>query len=180
MKFTDARKYKKEVNSLYKTAFPREERAPLPFLYQRMQKGQGAFYAVTDKDEFIGLVYIISIGKLAYVFYLAIRESKRGQGYGTKILGTLKKKYKDYTLILNIEDPGEPNAPNPEERRNRLHFYEENGFQDLHIRTVEAGVTYELLGTKKAVTQADYLQLMKSYMGSLLFEFVFKDTALQQ
>lgn len=173
MKFTDARRYKKEVNGLYRRAFPAEERAPLPVLYHHMGNGKAHFYAVTDRDEFIGLVYTIYFRNIIYVFYLAIEEEKRGQGYGGKILRTLKRHAKGYTLILNIEDPNDTLAGNYEERVRRLGFYERNGFCDLHVKTNEAGVVYELLGTEQTVKQADYLALMEDFLGEILYKLVF-------
>ena len=83
--------------------------------------------------------------------------------------------YSDRTVTLMIEDMRETEADNYEQRIRRLQFYERNGFTQLHIHIIEAGVKYELLGTQTNVTQTEFLQLMKNYLGSLLYRFIYKE-----
>ena len=116
--------------------------------------------------------WVVSIS----VFFLAIEEEKRGKGYGTEVLKELRKMYPDLAISLMIEDPEETDAENLNERINRLKFYERNGFQRLSIKINEAGVNYELLGTEDTVTQADFLMMMKDYVGALLFKILYRKT----
>lgn len=174
MQFSDVRNYKRQIKNLYRSAFPANERAPLFILFKRTDNGRDSFRAVVDDDKFVGLVYTISTAKLVYVFFLAVEEEMRGKGYGSKILEQLKQKYSDKTVCLMIEDPEEKKAENIDERINRLKFYERNGFERLHIKINEAGVNYELLGTDTSVTQADFLNMMKDYLGSLLFRIIYR------
>lgn len=176
----DARKYKKQIKKLYKSAFPREERAPLSFLFHRTGNGRDSFYAVVDNDEFVGLVYTIGIEKLVYVFFLAVVEDKRGNGYGSRILQTIRNLYPDCVITLAIEDTADRSAENFEQRIKRLKFYEANGFKQLHIKINEAGVDYELLGTENTVTQADFLAMMKNYFGSILFKIIYRKTKFEK
>lgn len=179
MKFEDARKHKKEITRLYKTAFPRIERPPIWLLFYRTDNGRDNFYAVLDKNEFIGLVYTIKTEKMVYVFFLAVAEGKRQKGYGTKILSEIRKMYPNQVITLLIEDTEDINADNIEQRMRRLKFYETNGFSRLHIKINEIGVVYELLGTENSVTQADFLELMKDYVGTFLFKIMYRKTKLQ-
>lgn len=174
MDFTDAMNYKKEIKHLYKSAFPRNERAPLSFLFHRTNNGRDSFYAVVDNGEFIGLVYTIAAEKLVYVFFLAVSEEKRGSGYGSKILEAIKALYPSRVITLAIEDTTDISADNYKQRIKRLKFYESNGFKQLHIKVNEAGVVYELLGTENSITQADYLSLMKNYFGAFLFKIIYR------
>lgn len=176
MEFVDAKKYKKEIKKLYRSAFPANERAPLFLLFKRTNNGRDLFSAVSCDGKFIGLVYTISIEKLTYVFFLAIKEELRGKGYGSKILDKIKNDSMDKTVILMIEDTKKENCDNLNERLERLKFYEKNGFLRLNIQINEAGVDYELLGTNKDVTQADFLSLMKKYVGSFLFKYLYRKT----
>ncbi len=91
MQFEDARKYKKQIKKLYKSAFPRNERAPFSLLIRQTDNGRDNFFAVVEESEFIGLVYSISTEKLVYVFFLAVEEANRGKGYGSIILKKLRK-----------------------------------------------------------------------------------------
>ena len=176
MQFTDARKYKKQIKKLYKTAFPFYERAPFPLLMKRTDNGRDSFYAVMDENSFIGLVYTIECEKMVYVFFLAVIEESRGKGYGTKMLEKIREMHGEKPITLMIEDTEEKNAKNMDERIRRLKFYEENGFKRLHIKINEAGVRYELLGTDYSVTQEDFLNLMKEYIGSFLFKIIYIKT----
>lgn len=176
MEFVSAKLHKKQVKRLYKSAFPRNERAPFWLLMKRCETPRDTFYALVEDNEFIGLVYTIKTEKMVYVFFLAIAEEKRGKGYGTEVLKTLREKYSDRAIALMIEDPEDENAENLEERIERLKFYEKNGFRRLSIKINEAGVRYELLGTDDTVTQADFLMMMKDYVGALLFKILYRKT----
>jgi len=174
MRFEDARKYKSEIKTLYKSAFPRNERAPFFLLMCRTDNGRDNFYAVIDEDNFIGLVYTISKENLVYVFFLAVTEENRSKGYGSKILDQIKKMNPDKIITLAIEDTEDKSADNAVERMKRLSFYEKNGFKRLYIKVNEAGVVYELLGTNPAVTQADFFDLMRDWLGGVLFKLIYR------
>ena len=68
-----------------------------------------------------------------YVFYFAISQSERGQGYGSYILQTVKEFYKNQRLCLAIEEIDET-AANYQQWVKRKEFYEKNGFTDLHCK----------------------------------------------
>lgn len=174
MQFSDARKYKKQIKRLYRTAFPANERAPLFLLFRRTDNGRDSFRAVVDEEKFVGLVYTISTAKMVYVFFLAVEDEMRGKGYGTEILTQIKEMHSDKAVSLMIEDTEELDAENYEERLNRLKFYERNGFQKLSVKINEAGVSYDLLGTDASVTQADFLDMMKDWLGSFLFGIIYR------
>ncbi|MCR5753465.1 MAG: GNAT family N-acetyltransferase [Acetatifactor sp.] len=176
MQFEDAKKYKKEIKELYTSAFPKEERAPLFTLYRKTKTGKNKFYAVTEEKSFVGLVYVVCGEGLVYVFYLAVAEKYRGCGYGSQILQMIKEMYSDCVVMLEIEDTEDTAAANYEERIKRLGFYERNGFQRLHAKTREAGVVYELLGTETSVGLAEFLPLMRKYLGGFLFRLIFRGT----
>ena len=63
---------------------------------------------------------------MAFVLYLAVNGEERGKGYGSQILDILKSAYVDKAIVLNIE-PIDENAPNAEQRKSRLRFYNRNG-----------------------------------------------------
>jgi len=179
MQLADAKNYKKQIKKLYNKAFPKCEQTPFSFLLRKTKDKRNAFYAILDGDEFIGLTYIIKGEKIVYVFYLAIMEEHRGKGYGSAVLTLIKEQYPDKVITLAIEDTAEVDAPNYSERMSRLAFYKRNGFGQLNIRINEVGVVYELLGTSTGITQADFLDLMKKYMGTFVFRFVYRKTKFE-
>lgn len=174
VEFVDAKNYKKEIKSLYRAAFPANERAPLFILFHRTRNEGNSFCAVVDRGEFVGLVYTIKSDKMVYVFFLAVDERKRGNGYGTKILDMIKNHYADRAVALMIEDTTVTDTDNYEERINRLDFYKKNGFKQLHIKINEACVDYELLGTIGDITLNDFFEIMKGFFGRILFKFIYR------
>lgn len=176
IRLENAKNNKKQIKHLYETAFPKEERAPLFSLYLATRHEKNNFYAIMDEDEFVGLMYTIRDRGIVYVFFLAIVEEKRGMGYGSRVLSLVKEMYPEDTITLLIEDTEETDADNYEQRIQRLKFYERNGFQQLHIRVNEVGVNFELLGTQKGITQSDFLALMRSYLGVILYKFIYRRT----
>lgn len=174
MQLENATKYKQQIKHLYRTAFPKEERAPLFFLFHKTKQKNNSFYAVVDNGEFVGLVYTIENERMVYVFFFAIEEAKRGKGYGTKVLSLIKEMYQERAVTLEIEDTADQNADNYEQRINRLGFYQRNGFKQLQIRVNEAGVVFELLSTEEGITREEFLNLMKNFLGEILFRFVYR------
>lgn len=174
MQLENAVKYKNQIKHLYRTAFPKEERAPLFFLFRKTKQKNNSFYAVMDNEEFVGLVYTIENEKMVYVFFFAIEEEKRGKGYGTKVLSLIKEMYPDRMVTLEIEDTADKSADNYEQRINRLGFYRRNGFKQLQIRVNEAGVVYELLSTEVGITKEEFLDLMRNFLGEILFRLVYR------
>lgn len=179
MKLTAAKKYKKQIKDLYVRAFPKEERAPLPLLYYWEARGRGVFYAVCDGEEFVGLVYVIRRGRIVYLFFLTIEETRRGRGYGSAVLSLVRQMYPDCAFTLMIEDTADTTAGNYAERLSRLRFYENNGFTQLQVKINEAGVAYELLGTEKTVTQAEFLGMMRWFFGAPLYRWLYKATVIE-
>ncbi len=179
MQLVDAKKYKAKVKKLYKIAFPKNERAPISFLFSKTKHKENKFYAALDNNEFVGLAYTIQKNKMLYIFYLAVAEEKRGKGFGSEILATIKNMYSDCTILLEIEDTALTDAENFEERIKRLKFYQKNGYSQTHIRLNEAGVDFELLGTAATVTQAEFLSLMKRYLGAFLFKIIYRKTKFE-
>lgn len=94
----------KKVASLYEAAFPVEERLPLWQLsWNSLKRGQ-SFLAYFDQGVFIGFTYVICTDNLVYLLFLAVKESKQSQGYGSQILAQVKKKqgYDRVCLRLNL------------------------------------------------------------------------------
>lgn len=173
MEFRDATEFKKEIRRLYRTAFPAIERAPLFVLFSKSKRDENDFYAVTDNGKFVGLVYAIKSRSVVYVFFLAVEESMRKKGYGTKILNMIRDTYSPLPIALMIEDTQITDAHNYHDRLLRLEFYKKNGFRQLNIKINEATVDYELLSTEDAVVLDDFLDIMRGFLGKLMFRIIY-------
>lgn len=157
-----------QINALYHRAFPDDERAPMQMLLAKAKENKGAFYGIYDDEKWVGMVYIITYQQLSYVFYLAIDEKYRGQGYGSALLHYLQKKL-TYTLMLSIEEVDEK-YDNYQQRYARKRFYLKNGMQEMNFHFREYGVRYEMLYYGQYLPSTCYDELMISYAGERYME----------
>lgn len=160
------KEYTKRFKALYRSAFPESERAPFDMLLSKAEKPNVNLFACLDGDEWIGFIYIVNHRQLSYLFYFAIDDKKRGQGYGTAVLRAVLKKYSGRRLFLAAEALDDT-ADNIAQRISRQRFYERAGFKRLGIQIQEGRVVFDALGTGAPVTNREYRALMKSYSRSL-------------
>ncbi len=172
-KNTDKRsKHYRTVKAIYNTAFPDEERAPIAMLMQRKKQGKGEFLTVFDGDEVVGMVYLVSDEKVAYLFYFAVAKSKRKRGYGSAILTALKAYCKDKKLFLALERTDE-DAPNLPERIARRAFYERNGFVVIPRAIQEATVVFDTMSVGGVTVEPEeYAAVMRNWADAKLLERV--------
>lgn len=161
----------KSIKELYKRAFPRNERAPFLLLMKKSKLSAADFWALYDGEKWIGLVYVIKNKGLAYIFYLAIKQSERGKGYGRKTMEAIKRRYNDCRIFLALERLDKA-APNYEQRVSRHSFYEKCGLSDLPYQLKEASVVYDIMGIGGAVEPEEYRRMMENYMGRFLLRFI--------
>ena len=154
--FIDIKKNKK-VTKLYNEAFPKDERIPIWLLKILARKNKAKFYGIYDNKKFVGLIYNIFYKDIVFVFYLAIDKGTRGQGYGTKVLESIKQKYNNY-----------------EQRVKRKNFYLKNGFKDSNYTIKEKNIIYEMLYCNENVTLHEFEEMMKNYFGKILYKNFYK------
>lgn len=79
------KQYYENAKKLYNTAFPPAERIPFAILYRKAKGSNVTFFAVTQGDEFKGLVYTVWFNDIVFIFYLAVspdaRETVSAQKY---------------------------------------------------------------------------------------------------
>lgn len=166
--FEDAKLHRKKVKKLYLKAFPKEERAPLCFLYHKNKRNHTEFSAVMDDDCFIGLIFTTETKDIISLMFFAIQDTERGKGYGSQVLKAIQEKYADKRVFINIE-PLDKTAPNYEQRIKRKEFYERNGFSSMEYTVREAGVTYEMMTFGGKVSKEEYTQVTERLFGRLLY-----------
>ncbi len=165
VQFKKIDKHSKELEKtrqLYLKAFPKEERAPFYVLLEGAGRKEIDFVSAWEQEDFLGFIYALKNEELSYLFYYAVEEGFRNQGRGSRILQAYQGLCS--RLILAIE-PVEEKAPNYEERKNRLAFYQKNGFESMGFFVREMGVTLEMLGPKgESVSKTEYDALLKSFL----------------
>ena len=159
------RKFKK----LFIKSFPFIERAPYYLLLDRAEKGRAdMFAALDDNGDFSGMLYMLKDDEIAYIFYLAVSEEKRGRGVGSEILSAMKEHYNGKRIFLARERI-EKSSPNFNERIKRREFYIRNGFCDYPDRFIREGaVVYAFMGIGGAVSGKEYDTLIKDWIGKFL------------
>jgi len=135
-----------EIKQLYMRAFPAYEREKWAWLIFKSHFKHADFEAFYDQGQFVGFAYVIHVKGLHYVLYLAVNDRLRSQGYGSRILTTLKQHYHGVPLALDVEAP-DPTAANNHQRLRRLAFYRKNGFRPTSRKMKDPEVTYQVLTT---------------------------------
>ena len=167
------KKYIQNAKELYNSAFPPAERMPFNLLMAKAKGSNVTFWAVIDEDKFKGLTYTVWHNDIVFIFYLAVAESERGNGIGTKILNLIKEQFLNCRLVLNIEALDE-SSDNNDERIRRREFYVKNGFFGAGYNVKEYSVTYENMCFSpdgRAVTKDEYFKLIEAFCGKLIYFF---------
>ena len=147
--------------ALYESAFPEEERIPWPDLLRLVREMPLEFAAYREGGELLGLTIVYPRPRLSWFWYFAVPPGKRGRGIGQRILSALLARYEGRSAVLDMEDPAQPGAPNPEQRRRRAAFYLRNGFRETGVgRTFGPVAMTILLKGEDTFTPADYDQLL--------------------
>lgn len=160
-----------KVIELYKNAFTTAQRVPTWLLKFKLRKGKTGFNVVYEGDTWIGLIYTTEYKDIILVHFLAISESFRSGGYGSKVMDSLKVTHCGKRIVLNIEklDEKEKNYP---QRVRRKAFYEKNGFSSSGYIVKEPGEELEMLifggSINKEEIEAMYKHLFGSVIGFLL------------
>ena len=121
LRFVNARNDKKrlnEIKSLYDEAFPKEEQIPFWILRKAGRTSTADLMQVYDDDILVGFIHLVYFEDVVYLYYFAIEPDERGQGYGSRILQALRRRFSARRIILNIEVVDE-NCDNYEERKKR-------------------------------------------------------------
>ncbi len=160
----------KLVKPLFISAFPKEERPPFFMMKRGVKKANGDLLIARDGEDFVGFAYVIAGENSAYLFFLAISDNCRNNGYGSQVLSALREIYYDKSIFLAREMLDE-NSDNYADRVRRHGFYLRNGFRDLPVKIKEADVIYDVMGTGN-VEPSDYEEIMRTWCGKFYCRLV--------
>ncbi len=176
LKIIDSKKYMKEIQQLYDTAFPEEERyLDFKSTVKQMEGSRaglkyGELVAFGDGEEdmtfFVGFVMVLFCGDIVHLYYFAIDEKLRGRRYGEQALNLIKARYENKNIWLSVERPDEM-AENQQQRLMRKKFYYRNGFQDTGINVEKNGCQLEMMSADGTI---DFNTLRQ--LGELVDEMV--------
>lgn len=141
--FKDHPEIKKDIEALYNSAFPEDERPPFFWYYSVFKKTKDSYIiGYYQENQFIGFIQYVIYQDILYFAYLAISKQFRNQGYGTKILQEIIDEYRDHVKILCFEEVDEKYS-NYSERLKRMQLYQRIGFIDNGLKTQEGDVIYQ-------------------------------------
>ena len=146
------------LRELYQTAFPAEEQIPYDELIHLLDVMDIDYTAYYEGDGLVGFMIVLRLPKYNWGWYFAVREELRGKGYGHAIFTLILYKYRDQRpVVIDIESPWQPDAPNPEQRKRRHSFYLRNGLKDTGANRTYSGITFTIMSSSdEPFTQQDY------------------------
>jgi len=166
-----------KVLDLYKHAFPGAQRIPSWLLRYKLKNGKAGFSILYDQGSWIGFIYATEYKDIVFIQFLAIHESCRSNGYGSKVMASMANKHLGKRIVLNIEEL-DSQANNYQQRIKRKAFYEKNGFSTSGFIIHEPAERLEMLilGGKinKQEIQAMYNSLFGKFIGLFLKPKVIK------
>ena len=127
--------------------FPPSELKGLASILSLREKGEYDVLAAELDGQFIGyaLVYRPKKGRVFLLDYLAVEPELRNRGYGHQLLETLKVWYAKRADCLMIECERPKAAPDEEEARRRIRFYQRADAFLTSVRIWLFGVEYSIL-----------------------------------
>ncbi len=157
----------KEVKTIYKASFRKGER--MSFLVMLvMSKSPGtdllAFY---DADRLCGFVYMATYGGITFIIYLAVDAPQRSQGYGSRILGQIERRYPENKLVLSI-DRCNAQTQDRAERIRRKRFYLKNGFAETGYFVNSTKEYQEILVKNGTFDPQEFTDFLKRYSNGVL------------
>ena len=156
-----------KVIDLYKSAFTTAQHIPTWILRFKLKKGKVGFNVLYANDTWIGLIYTTEYLDIVLVHFLAISESCRSGGYGSKVMDSLKVTHSGKRIVLNIEQlyKKEKNYP---QRVKRKDFYEKNGFCSSGYIVKEPGEKLEMLIFGGSISKREIEAMYKNLFGSII------------
>lgn len=140
---TGRSKEKEKIKEIYSSSFLKEDRMPFWLMLIMAKMKNTEFISFHDKDTLCGFVYIATVQNLTFVMFLAVDETIRSKGYGSRILNKIQSIHPDSKIIISIERCDE-DAKDIEQRLRRKKFYVNNGY-------IETGYLLELAKKKQEI-----------------------------
>ena len=162
---------RKDVEPLFVSAFPSNERPDPKHYFLSFEKPINQLFAFYD-DDFVGFASTVHYKDICYIFFLAVSEKKRNQGYGSKILNEMKNLFKDDVILLCYEEVDDK-YPDNDMRKRRAEFYHRNGFTINPLKTNEFGVIFQTAYFgKHKVSFEDYQEIFKIGFGAWTVDYL--------
>lgn len=172
IEYREDKRIRKDVEPLFVSAFPEDERPPEDIFFQSFDKECNRLFAFYEEEKFIGFDSVIIFQDICYIFFLAVSPKCRSQGYGSIILSIMKEMFEDFTILLCYEEV-DKKYEDYDNRLRRSLFYKNNGFILNPLKTNEYGVTFQTVRFgPKVVTFNDYQKIFEIGFGEYSLKFL--------
>ncbi len=151
------RNHIKEVKALYTTSFPKIERKPFWLMMLNHKRERMKIFYIEDSNEFAGMAVMAEYADKALLLYFAINPNKRGNGYGSKALQMLMKRYENKKFYLEIEST-KKECKDIETRLKRKRFYNKNGMYEMGLNVDLFGTEMEVLSNGAIFDYDEYIE----------------------
>ena len=115
-----------------------------------------------EGERFCGFTAWVTVEGLHFLLFFAVAEGLRGQGYGSRILETLRRRYPAVVLNIELLDPA---VSNYSDRQRRYRFYRKNGFFDTRHHVWEVGGKFRVLATEPELDTHRYSRVFRKLSG---------------
>ncbi len=147
------------IRVLAKEAFPPAEYIDPDDLVRISGKDDSEFLALYDDATFVGYMVVRLWSNICYMLQMAIEESSRGRGYGSRAISTLRHRHPDHIYMVDIESE-DGLAENSEQRTARRQFYLRNGYSPTGDYIGFAGMEFEILSSGDGFVMDEFKILM--------------------
>jgi GNAT superfamily N-acetyltransferase len=130
------------------------------------------FYAYYEEDEIIGFSYFGVKKNITFITYIAVKESKRSQGYGKRILNHIQLLFPNNKIILGIEPSYLSYIYTQRSKRKR--FYLMNGFLETEHYIKLGGQELELLIKNGEFLKEELFLFFLRYSNFTMFKKIYK------
>ncbi|MGI5894661.1 MAG: GNAT family N-acetyltransferase [Candidatus Merdivicinus sp.] len=142
------------MKALYVQSFPEEERSPLELLTDDMT-GISEILGFYEDDRFCGFACMLIALGIAHIIYIAIEETERGSGYGSRALEQIRQRYPGHRIVVDMEEVL-PDVPNFVQREKRQRFYLRNGYAFCPVSYEWRGDKYRILSQGGSVSEQEF------------------------
>ncbi len=171
-----------QIKTLYREAFPADERKPFSLIMEKRQEGSMEILSLENRvnapagisitasptrHQVLGEAILVYDNDLVLLDYFAIAPSLRGNGFGSRALELLQKRCGNRRFLLEIEDTSRQ-VPDLEQRISRKNFYLRGGMTCMDYTVSLFGVGMEIMTYGCEVTYEEYFALYEHVFGTYM------------
>lgn len=134
----------KNIKSIYKSSFPKEERFSFLLLCFNILRNNSNLYVLEINNQITSFIDAVYYKDMVFILYLAVDERNRNLGYGSKLLKWFLKENSNKTIYLNIDEV-DNKFSDYELRKQRLNFYLNNKFHLTDYLSIEKDGNFNIL-----------------------------------